>query len=391
MRGFVGAVAVTVMLVLPGAAQAQDAPLAEAAAPVMTVTPTTDLVDHQVVTATGSGFASHRFVSVLQCKAGATDFDEGCMFPAAVGAFTDGRGRFSESFGVSALMPVYQQPRFDCRAAPGACELQAVTGAGAVVVVPLQFDPAAPAAPPPTLTVSPNTGLVDGQILDIDGSGLRPRTFLWVFVCEGEIPSARRCPQVVFSSERARLDGTIAIRWRARAVPVDLDGEVDCRRDHCFLATSEAPWEDDTPMVPLEFDPDAPLLPDPSINVAPTSNLQDGQEVSVVGTGGFAGGVAFLQQCLVGRDSFLDCNHAEIGYGLGAAGGFSGTMTVRTQITTLDDRVLDCRVERCEVVAEFSDVLAGYVQEAGVEITFGTASTPPLPAAPTAIEPRFAG
>lgn len=364
--------------------------------PTVTVTPTTDLVDHHVVVATGSGFAPNAIVRILQCEAGGTGFDDGCMFPPATVAFTNGRGLFSETFGVAALMPVFEQPRFDCRAAPGACELRAVADAADPVVVSLSFDPTAPAAPPPSLTVTPNTGLVDGQTLQVAMSGVRPRSAVWVFACREEIPSARQCPNFLLTGLYADLDGTLSVQWRARAIiVVGDDNEVDCRVEHCFVAASKAPWEEDVPMVPLEFDPDAPLRPDATISVEPSSGLQDGQSVLVEGTGGFAGGDVLLQQCLA--DGTLDgCDHdiLSTSYWLGRDGGFSVHQTVKAHFFTVDGRSVDCRVDQCEMLAEFGDRLGGIYQPARAELSFAPASTPPSTspsATPTAVEPRFTG
>ncbi len=61
----------------------------------------------------------------------------------------------------------------DCRPA-GRCVLAAnlgFDGGASAVVAPISFDPTAPLLPPPTITVTPATDLVDRQVVRVEGQG----------------------------------------------------------------------------------------------------------------------------------------------------------------------------------------------------------------------------
>ena len=170
------AVCLTVVAVGPaGLVSAPTGPArpaaAAVAAPVLAVDQPRDLVDGQQVTVTGTGFAPGAQVAVHQCRSapvGPVDCDLGTVMTAAV----DAAGGFQISHQVFVLMNDWEG-QVDCRIAPG-CVLAAgvsFDGGTSVVAAPIAFDAGAPLLPPPSVTVTPVDGLVDGRMVTVEGHG----------------------------------------------------------------------------------------------------------------------------------------------------------------------------------------------------------------------------
>src|SRR5262245_13946739 len=146
-------------------------PAAAQAAPALEVDQRTDLGDGQEVTVTGTGFAPGAQVAVRQCRSapvGPVDCDLGTVRTAEV----DGAGGFRLRHQVFVFMNDWGGP-VDCRTAPG-CVLAAgvgFDGGTSVVAAAIAFAPGAPLLPPPTVTVTPAGGLVDGGRVTVEGHG----------------------------------------------------------------------------------------------------------------------------------------------------------------------------------------------------------------------------
>ena len=158
------------------------APVADASPPCtpkLTATPHARLRNGQNITVTGSGFAPGVFVLVLECQAGATD-QSGCDFGVAAGVGQpDASGVFTITVTVDRLI----QPDttvIDC-ATPGACILAAVPDDGDTIQAagPITFKN----VPLPSLTVSPATGLADGQTVTVTGSHFSQGSALTLTEC----------------------------------------------------------------------------------------------------------------------------------------------------------------------------------------------------------------
>lgn len=379
---------------VPGVAAAQDAPAPEPeSAATITVTPNVDLVDHQVVRVTGSGFAPHQFVDLLQCQTGGHGFS-GCVFPPTDDTFADAHGAFTTTVGLSARLSGFLlSSPVDCRPV-GTCELRAKPESGGAASVGLNFDPAAPLADPPILTVTPNTGLVDGQLVLVEGSGFRPGGLLFVIICEGTVPTAQRCPDSAGATDDDRVDadGNVSTEHRVRAlISVGQPSTVvDCRVSSCFLSASEDPFGDDLPMVPLQFDPDAPLLPPPTVTADPSTGLHDGQVIEVHGTGWTPQEAVLLLQC-EGTAPFSDARCSDGPFTPNFVGNgttFAGSFTVAATFATDEDHQVHCLTQACSLVA-FSTTGSG-AETASTPLSF-VADPPTPPATPTAVQPRFTG
>ena len=137
------------------------------AAPVVTLDPSTGLVDRQRVEVRGSGLPADEVVQVRQCWSGATD--EAHCDERAEYAVTSSRGAFSTSVTLDAGPRPEDGPPVDCRQPAVACSLVvsglAPPGGSVLVTVALAFDPAAPLAGPPRLILTPPADLRDGGFI----------------------------------------------------------------------------------------------------------------------------------------------------------------------------------------------------------------------------------
>jgi hypothetical protein len=114
------------------------------AATALVVTPNTDLVDFQTVSATGTGFPANTTVVVLQCDATAVDA-AGCDLSTAVYPLTDATGSYTTDFVVQRLINT-GAGEVDC--APSNCILGSANfDASDPASAPLAFDPNVPPQP----------------------------------------------------------------------------------------------------------------------------------------------------------------------------------------------------------------------------------------------------
>ncbi|MDQ1447820.1 MAG: hypothetical protein QOC79_791 [Actinomycetota bacterium] len=151
-------IAVALAITLVGAVPAS-------AASALVVTPNTDLVDFQTVSATGSGFAANTTVVLLECQATAVDVT-GCDLGTLTYQTTDDTGSYTTNFVVQRLIDV-GAGEVDC--APSACVLATANfDATNPASAPLGFDPNVPPQPrlhldltvDPKGTVVSKTGVV---------------------------------------------------------------------------------------------------------------------------------------------------------------------------------------------------------------------------------------
>jgi hypothetical protein len=140
-----------------------------AAAATLTVTPSTNLVDGQLVSVSISGFPANTAIAVVECGPSAVD-ENGCDLRTLQYLTTDANGHVVTPFIVGAELSTFNGS-VDCRTAGcsiGAGTFDASTTAGASIA----FNPIAPLAPPLQLglTVDP-TGHVNNHtnVATIDG------------------------------------------------------------------------------------------------------------------------------------------------------------------------------------------------------------------------------
>ncbi|MBP7631745.1 MAG: hypothetical protein KA758_14920 [Acidimicrobiales bacterium] len=161
-------------------------PPAGAQAPTVTVTPATGLTDWTYVRVTGSGFEPNALLEYFQCRGGAVDEND-CDGYNADYVDADGAGDVDFVVPVDARIWLPDGTEVDCRTDPAGCEIGVgyMLDAGEWPEAALEFDPDAPLRPEVTATVTPATGLVDGQTVAVHIEHVLPRFETWVFQCAG--------------------------------------------------------------------------------------------------------------------------------------------------------------------------------------------------------------
>lgn len=364
------------------AARAQDASTAAIA-----VDPTTDLVDGQHVTVTGSGWDEYLVAVLFECSADL----ERCAGPFGF-AGGDDQGAFELEMMVRATFTDEDGP-VDCRTED--CVIAAGVGIESAPqeatpedvadrVVPVTFDPSAPLLDPPSLAADPATGLVDDQQVTLTGERYVPEEALVLQCPAGFTDPDAECRFGDLADIEG--DGSLRSKERVRAVLDGQAGPVDCRQADCVFVVIGSDGRT-IASVPLAFDPDAPLKPPPVLTVTPSTDLTDGQVVVVEGEHFSTGWHGILLECPAEREEWFDCSfdYDQVRFPTADADGhFRVTFEVAAEFRS-DRHPFDCRIEACAIWSafEYDDY-----NLASAPISFA-ADTPP--ATPTAVTPAFTG
>jgi hypothetical protein len=196
------------------------------------VEPATGLVDYQLVQATATGFEPFSLHEIFECRADAVD-ESGCDADNAGFAEADAAGEVHLGFVVDARIYDAAGNEHDCRSTTDGCTV----GVGLLAefensgFATLDFDPAAPLAPVPTMTVSPATGLVDQQVVQVTGADVSSLFETFVYQCiAGRVRAADSCNFDQDVRAVAGDDGTVAVAYRVDAAlhPANGDEAFDC-------------------------------------------------------------------------------------------------------------------------------------------------------------------
>ena len=261
------------------------------------------------------------------------------------------------------------------------------------VDLPLSFDPSAPLAPPPVLTAAPDTDLTDGTRVRLELTGLRPGGWLYLYLC----PGTSRSADCAFGDELleplvADDAGRIATEVMLRALNGAQSGaRFDCRDVDCHLVATEGQTLNNNVAAPVAFDPDAPLAPEPTISVTPSSDLTDGQIVEVVVDRLFPGERFALLQCAPSFRYYAGCEeHGWVEQVAPEIGRYTTTIAVRDRFPAeLGEGTVDCRTTTC-VMGLWRLVDQDAILAVRAELAFAPLAAAP-PATAAAIAPRFTG
>jgi hypothetical protein len=207
-------------------------PAPASAAEQIEVTPNGDLVDGQLVTVSGTIDRGFTLLEIFQCRADPID-EMDCDLDNS--DFIDiGSGGLFSYVGFMADARIYTMggDEVDCRAAPGAC----VVGVGfaldadEALTAPLVFDPTAPLLAPVTASVEPSSGLVDGQVVRVQGRNLSDRSETFVYQCPTGAELGVECffDDAAFARAVSE-DGSVDLEFTVRATLVPARGpSIDC-------------------------------------------------------------------------------------------------------------------------------------------------------------------
>lgn len=243
MAAVVGATMVVSPALTPRAeAQAGPSPLF--------VTPNTGLADGQSVMVEGYGWDPNATLTVEECL---PSLD--CDPATSMQVTTDGAGSFSDSFTVREVINPASAAGTDCG-----------TTICMVVVSDQSFSKVAFWAilfgPAPTVTATPDTGLVDGQTVAVQGTNWPPGIEIDLFQCSDEYG---RC--VLLPSVTSQPDGTFTASVTVQRV-IELNfpdpiGSFDCVTDGpCSLGAGSPALPGVSIAAPIAFAPGVNTPPD---------------------------------------------------------------------------------------------------------------------------------
>lgn len=333
------------------------------AAPAMTVEPATGLVDGDRVTITASGLPPGSWVEAGQCVAAPTDAYGDCELGDGAYTIVGPDGTAAMALRVDALLTAGYgsgtRRDVDCRQEGCAVALWGDDPAP-LATSALGFVADAPLAPPPTVSVTPNTGLGDLASVTVEAAGLVWSDWAVVIQCAAAPTDEDDCDYATAASVEVTAAGGVSLDHVVLATIDTFDrGEVDCRAPgSCVLAVSgnylRSPSK--TATAALGFDPDAEVVV-PSLAASPATGLVDGQVVSVTGgdfpPGGAGGSWVEILQCTA-EPAWDTCQW--VGWSaVDATGAVAADVAVWAILST-DAGEVDCRTsaEPCLLVASRS-------------------------------------
>ena len=194
-----------------------------------TVTPDTDLLNFQSVTLSGTGFSAAGGVQIVQCTSDASspsDCTQSSNFAA-----TSATGTFTTPVIVRRVLHTGSGD-VDCASAPGRCSLVSTSFGPTTLVAKsaLDFDDSVPLPPPPTVTVTPHTDLVQGQSVTVTGANFAPSSFVALTEC---LTDTEYQPYCSFSGSGVQTDsaGGFTQQFAVRRGVVDFDGSAPAIED----------------------------------------------------------------------------------------------------------------------------------------------------------------
>ncbi len=346
--------------------------------PTLHVVPHQGLTDGRAATITGSGWTPGARVELLVCPGSVADqLTPANLAPPGLflglqcgGLPTSATG---PSFSVRASLTrvqtftegcssVCSTSVFTCGSVLGDCLVVATaTGSHGVefAAAPIAFT----AAHAPTLTVTPNRGLADGQTVTVSGTGYARGETVGVQECElsdATRPRSQRCTAVASFAADASGSGSATFRVR-RLLGAPGSKRPDCAfvEDGCVVQQSRLP----SLRVPLRFDKATPIIR-ATLTVTPRDGLVDGQTVAIRGTN-FPSGSISVHECASGAaviansiptpfpQLFDVCSTIASFVTTDQAGTFQATLAVSKHPTNLNGAPIDCIKVGCVIDAGF--------------------------------------
>jgi protocatechuate 3,4-dioxygenase beta subunit len=225
-----------------------------------------------------------------------------------------------------------------------------------------------------TLSVTPDTDLVDGDVVALHGTGFTPSST--VFFCQGVeegSPGQEDCG-VPFQSATADASGEFDATYTVRRfiTPPSVGAEIDCAQPsaNCRFGASDAifPTADTVAFAPIAFAPQPPR----TVTVTPDTNLVDGDVVALRGSGFTPGDtIDFCQGVQAGQSGApgAPCGAPELSAQVDATGEFAANYTVQRFVSRLAPVMMDCAAPSASCTLNFFTLGGGFARR--VPITFG--------------------
>ena len=287
--------AVLVLLAVTGGLTSTARPAS--AAPPITASPTTGLVDGDLVHVNVTGLTPGRSAVVVECSV-AVGLLENCQ-ALFVGA-TDASGALSVTVRIFAVVGT-ESGGFDCRTAT-TCVIDAYEGGGALGVgtsVSLDFDPAAPLGPPPAFTATPSAGVHAGDAITLTGSGLNADVDTAVFRCNpavfegGSLGCDTNDAQLVHTDATGSFVAVVplATTFSTDAYTGGFPPTVTCGTATCVVFALTPALPDTALLASVDY------LAAPTVAVTPSVGLLDGSFVGVRGSDFEPNAIVVVDEC----------------------------------------------------------------------------------------------
>ena len=320
------------------------APVHTATTPTLTVTPSTGLLQGQAVKLKGVGFTPLATIGFAQCQAGATT-TAGCDLSTSGYQAADGTGAFTVPTFFVRRKIVTSTGTVNCVSGPGACQIGAanVANLSEGAISPISFDPTA-VPPPPTLTVTPNSGLLDGQPVTVAGQHFTPGAFIGFAPCRSGATGPSDCDTTHPGFTSADGSGAFSVAFRFHRV-IDVAGTtIDCSvSSACLVGAANQSDQTEAAAAPITFNP-VGAAPPPAMLATPNVALADHQVISASGTGFDPNDHLELLECLASSAPLSGCNSTTFAVGsTDGAGTLAATpFTVRRLVADPNGVPIDC-------------------------------------------------
>jgi hypothetical protein len=244
----------------------------------------------------------------------------------------------------------------------------------ALAAVGVGASPAA-AADEQVVTVTPDSDLVDGDVVHVAISGVQPQTQTFTQLCRADEQS--RCDSALSRAATADDAGEVDFDFGIEPVFSVLTGtgfeQVDCRAGPgCNLvAFAERPDGSFGPVtVGLSFRADGPLLPPTRVVASPATDLVDAQSVRLDGSGFVPFVGVEVRRCRVPHLDGFDCGRRLDFLDAGIDGTFSSDVEATTVLVLPNGDEVDCRISACQYVITREDRAPESRQNTMVPVTF---------------------
>lgn len=134
---------------------------------------------------------------------------------------------------------------------------------GVFLLLPLLlFVDAAPASAAAGIVVTPSTDLLDGQSVQVSGTGYTPNTFIGVAMCEPGATSTSGCDLSPLVTLTTDATGSFTTTTTVRRIISTSNANTDCASapGACVMAAG-TPDLSQSATAPLSFDPNGPFIP----------------------------------------------------------------------------------------------------------------------------------
>ncbi|HEX5586985.1 MAG TPA: neocarzinostatin apoprotein domain-containing protein, partial [Acidimicrobiia bacterium] len=230
----------------------------------------------------------------------------------------------------------------------------------------------------PSITVTPDTDLVHGQVVTVAGIGFSPDTQVAIVTCTSATLVPDDCDLHLFGSATTDGAGAFSTPFTLRRIAHTANGVVDCgdAPGTCNIGVASYVDLSEQALAPLAFDPALPPPPPANAILLPSTGLLDGQQSLILGDQFPPNAIIDVYECLAGGGGCVELG----AIGSDATGAVFGVSPplLRTLFTPFGPST-DCASSfgTCEVVLESS---ADLDKRAVVPIGFDSSVPAVLPA-----------